>query len=98
MLRAGEPIGYAVVLNVLDESHLLDLGVVAAEQGQLPGAGRQVAALNAGLDNAAMFDQRGALLADAVFVDPVGHAAGFSRPAVTSMLRVSYKGRPMMPL
>ena len=38
MLRAGEPIGYAVVLNVLDESHLLDLGVVAAEQGQ--GRGR----------------------------------------------------------
>ncbi len=34
MHRAGEPIGYSIVLNVLDESHLLDIGVVAAVQGQ----------------------------------------------------------------
>ena len=39
MHRAGEPIGYSIVLNVLDESHLLDIGVVAAVQGQ--GFGRQ---------------------------------------------------------
>ena len=32
------PIGYAIVLNVLDESHLLDIGVVPAAQGQ--GLGR----------------------------------------------------------
>lgn len=38
MQRAGESIGYAIVLNVLDESHLLDLGVVPAERRQ--GRGR----------------------------------------------------------
>ncbi len=38
MHRAGEPIGYAIVLNVLDEAHLLDIGVVSAAQGQ--GLGR----------------------------------------------------------
>lgn len=39
MQHAGEPIGYAIVLNVLDESHLLDIGVVSGEQRQ--GRGRQ---------------------------------------------------------
>ena len=38
MQRAGEATGYAIVLNVLDESHLLDIGVVPAAQGQ--GLGR----------------------------------------------------------
>ena len=33
MQDAGERIGYSIVLNVLDESHLLDLGVVSAAQG-----------------------------------------------------------------
>lgn len=34
MLRGGEPVGYAIVFNVLDESHLLDIGIVPEEQGQ----------------------------------------------------------------
>lgn len=38
MRRADEAIGYAIVLNVLDEAHLLDIGVVAAQQGR--GLGR----------------------------------------------------------
>lgn len=38
MLRAGEAVGYAIVLNVLDESHLLDIGIVPGAQGQ--GLGR----------------------------------------------------------
>ena len=39
MLCADERVGYAIVLNVLDESHLLDIGVVSAAQRQ--GFGRQ---------------------------------------------------------
>lgn len=39
MLRAGEPVAYAIVLNVLDEAHLLDIGVVPAVQEQ--GLGRR---------------------------------------------------------
>lgn len=34
MQRADEAVAYAVVLRVLDEAHLLDIGVVPAAQGQ----------------------------------------------------------------
>lgn len=34
MLRAGEPVAYAIVLKVLEEAHLLDIGVIPAAQGQ----------------------------------------------------------------
>lgn len=38
MRRGEDPLGYAVVLKVLDEAHLLDIGIVGSAQGQ--GLGR----------------------------------------------------------
>lgn len=32
--RDGAPAGYAIVMNVLDEAHLLDIGIVADLQGR----------------------------------------------------------------
>lgn len=34
MRRGEEALGYAIVLKVIDEAHLLDIGVVGAAQGQ----------------------------------------------------------------